>query len=172
VVQKLVIRGFKKRNRKAPSKRVIWDVAVLFNFYRTPSLFCKDDKAHYHFLQIKAITLIMFFCLTHIQETALIRVDGMIENAKALWLHTIVKGKGTIFSPVPVPFIPNDKYICPASTILNLLHMTKEKHGMKSHFFVDWDIGTPLAVYKARYFLKNLLSDLCFSEDKTPYSFK
>jgi hypothetical protein len=30
----------------------------------------------------------------------------------------------------------------------------------------------PLAVYKARYLLKNILSDLGFSEDKTPYSFK
>jgi hypothetical protein len=49
--------------------------------------------------------------------------------------------------------------------------MTKVKHGTKSHLFVDWDMGTPLAVYNARYLLKNLLSDLGFSEDKT-YSFK
>jgi hypothetical protein len=34
--------------------------------------------------------------------------------------------------------------------------MMKEKHGMKSRLFVDWDMGTPLAVYKARYLLKNL----------------
>jgi hypothetical protein len=103
------------------------DAAVLLNFYRVSSLFYKDDKAYYRFLQIKAITLIMFFCLTRIQETTLIDMEGMIENAKALWLHTIVKGKGTILSPVPVPFIPNDKYVCSAS---NLLHMTKEKHGV------------------------------------------
>jgi hypothetical protein len=32
VAQKLVVRGFKKRNRKAPSKREIWDAAVLLNF--------------------------------------------------------------------------------------------------------------------------------------------
>jgi hypothetical protein len=50
--------------------------------------------------------------------------------------------------------------------------MTKEKHGVKSPLFVDWDMGTPLDVYKARYLLKNLLSDLGFSQDKTPYSFK
>jgi hypothetical protein len=42
---------------------------------------------------------------------------------------------------------------------------------MKSCLFVDLDMGTPVVVYKARY-LKNLLSDLGFSEDKTPYSFK
>jgi hypothetical protein len=145
---------------------------VLLNFYRTPTLLDKDDKAHYRFLQTKAIAMIMFFCLTRIQETALIRVDGMIENAKAFWLHTIVKGKGTILSPVPVSFILNDKYICPASTVLNLLHIMKEKHGVKSRLFVDWDMGTPFSVYKARYLLKNLLSDLGFSKDKTPYSFK
>jgi hypothetical protein len=147
-------------------------VSVLLNFNRVPSLFYKDDKEHYRFLQTKVIALIMFFCLTSIQETALIRVDGMIENAKELWLHTIVKEKGTTLSPVPVPFIPNDSFICPASTVLNLLHMTKEKHGVKSRLFVDWDMGTPLVVNKARYLLKNLLSDLGFSEDKTPYSFK
>jgi hypothetical protein len=50
--------------------------------------------------------------------------------------------------------------------------MTKEKYGVKSRLFVDWDMGTPLAVYEARNLLKNLLSDLGFSEDKTPYSFK
>jgi hypothetical protein len=33
-------------------------------------------------------------------------------------------------------------------------------------------MGTPLGVYKSRYLLKNLLSDLDFSEDKTPCSFK
>jgi hypothetical protein len=98
----------------------------------------------------------MFFCLTCIQETALIRVDGMIENTEALWLHTIVKRKGTILSPVPVPFIPNDKYISPASTVLNLLHMIKEKHGVKSHLFVEWDMGTLLVVYKARYLLESI----------------
>jgi hypothetical protein len=114
----------------------------------------------------------MFFCLTRIQETALIRADGMIENTKALSLHTIVKGKGTILSSVPVPFIPNDKYICPASNLLNLLHITKERHGVKSRLFVDWDMRTLLEEYNARYLLKNLLSDLGFSEDKTPYSFK
>jgi hypothetical protein len=96
----------------------------------------------------------------------------MIENANAIWLHTIVKGKGTILSPVPIPFIPNDSLICPASTVLNLLHMVKEKHGVKSRLSVDWDMGTPLAVYKVRYLLKNLLSDLGFSQDKIPYSFK
>jgi hypothetical protein len=94
VSQKLIVRGFKKRNLKAPAKRATWDAAVLSNFYRTPTHFDKDLKAQYRFLQTKAITLIMFFCLTRIQETALIRVDGMIENANALWLHTIVKGKG------------------------------------------------------------------------------
>jgi hypothetical protein len=96
----------------------------------------------------------------------------MIENAKALCLHTIVKVKGTILFLIPVPFIPNDKYKCPASTVLNLLHMTKVKHCVKSRLFVDWDMGTPLEAYKARYLFKNLLSDLGFSEDKTPYSFK
>jgi hypothetical protein len=83
VTQKLVVR-VKKRNLKAPAKREIWEAAMLLSFYRTPTLFNKDDKVHYCILQTKAITLIMFFCLTHIQETALVRVDGMIENAKAL----------------------------------------------------------------------------------------
>jgi hypothetical protein len=32
--------------------------------------------------------------------------------------------------------------------------------------------GNTFGVYKARYLLKNLLSDLGFSEEKTPYSFK
>jgi hypothetical protein len=50
--------------------------------------------------------------------------------------------------------------------------MSKKKHSVKSRLFVDWDMGTPLEVYKARYLFKNLLSDLSFSEDKTPYSFK
>jgi hypothetical protein len=166
------MRDLKKRNRKAPFKRTIWDEAILLNYYRTPALFCKYDKAQYKFLQTKAITLIMFFCLTRIQETTFIRVDDMLKEMKALWVHTIVKCKGAFLSPVPIPFIPNDKCICRASTILNLLHMIKEKHGVKSSLFVDWDMGTPLAVYKARYLLKNLLSDLGFSEDKTPYSFK
>jgi hypothetical protein len=31
VAQKLVVRGFKKINRKAPSKRAIWDAKVLLN---------------------------------------------------------------------------------------------------------------------------------------------
>jgi hypothetical protein len=114
----------------------------------------------------------MFFCLTRIQETALLRVDGMIENANAIWLHTIVKGKGTVLSPVPIPFIPNDTLICPASTVLTLLHMAKEKHGVKSRLFVDWDMRTPLAVYKVRSLLKDLLCVLGFSQEKTPYSFK
>jgi hypothetical protein len=48
--QKLVVRGFKKRNRKTPSKRAIWDAAVLLNFYRTHTLFNEDGKAHYRFL--------------------------------------------------------------------------------------------------------------------------
>jgi hypothetical protein len=95
-----MVRGFKKRNLKAPAKRAIWDAAVLLNYYRTATLFDRDDKAQYRFLQTKAIALIMFFCLTHIQETALLRVDGMIENTNAIWLHTIVKGKGTILFPV------------------------------------------------------------------------
>jgi hypothetical protein len=42
-----------------------------------------------------------------------------------------VKGKGTILSPVPIPFIPNDILICPGSTVLNLLHMVKEKYGVE-----------------------------------------
>jgi hypothetical protein len=50
--------------------------------------------------------------------------------------------------------------------------MMKEKHGVKSRLFVDWDMGTPLSVFKVRRLLKNLLSDLGFSQDKTPYSFK
>jgi hypothetical protein len=91
VSQKLMVRGFKKRNLKAPAKRAIWDAAVLLNYYRAPTLFDRDNKAQYHFLQTIAITLIMFYCLTRIQETTLIRVDGMIENANAIWLHTIVK---------------------------------------------------------------------------------
>jgi hypothetical protein len=33
-------------------------------------------------------------------------------------------------------------------------------------------MGKLLAVYKSRYLLRSLLSDLGFSEDKTPYSFK
>jgi hypothetical protein len=91
VSQKLTVRGFKKRNLKAPTKRAIWDAAVLLNYYRKPSLFDRDNKAQNCFLQTTAIVLIMFFCLTRIQETALLRVDGMIENANAIWLHTIVK---------------------------------------------------------------------------------
>jgi hypothetical protein len=83
-----------------------------------------------------------------------------------------LKGKGTILSPIRIPFIPNDSFICPAATVLNLLHMTKEKNGVKSHLFINWDMGIPLAVNKAKYLLKNLLSDLGFSEDKTHYSFK
>jgi hypothetical protein len=82
--QKLVVRNFKKRNCKIPSKRAILDAVVFLIFYRTPTLFYKEYKAHYHFLQTKAIALIMFFCLTRIQETALIHVDRMIENAKVL----------------------------------------------------------------------------------------
>jgi hypothetical protein len=167
-----MVRGFKKRNLKAPAKRAIWDAAVLLNYYRTPTLFDRDDKALYRFLQTKAIALIVFFCLTRIQETALLRVDGMIENTNAIWLHTIVKGKGTLLSPIPIPFIPKDTLICPASTVLNLLHMAKEKHGVKTRLFIDWDMGTPLAVYKVRFLLKDLLSRLGFSQKKIPYSFK
>jgi hypothetical protein len=62
VSQKLMVRGFKKRNLKAPAKRTIWDAAVLLNYYRSPSLFDRDNKAQYRFLQTKAIALIMFFC--------------------------------------------------------------------------------------------------------------
>jgi hypothetical protein len=49
--------------------------------------------------------------------------------------------------------------------------MSKEKHGVKTHLFIDWDMGTPLAVYKVRFLLKDL-SRLGFSQEKTPYSFK
>jgi hypothetical protein len=56
--------------------------------------------------------------------------------------------------------------------VLTLLHTAKEKHGVKSRLFVDWDMGTPLAVYKVRSLLKNLLYVLGFSQEKTPYSFK
>jgi hypothetical protein len=34
VSQKLMVRGFKKRNLKAPAKRAILDAAVLLNYYR------------------------------------------------------------------------------------------------------------------------------------------
>jgi hypothetical protein len=115
VSQKLIVRGFKKRILKAPAKRATWDAAVLLNFFRTPTLFDKDLKAQYRFLQTKAIALIMFFCLTRIQETALICVDGMVENANALWLHTIVKGKGTILSPFP--------FLLFLMTVLSALHL-------------------------------------------------
>jgi hypothetical protein len=94
----------------------------------------------------------------------------MIENTNAIWLYTVVKGKGTLLSTIPIPFIPKDTLICPASTVLNLLHMAKEKHGVKTPLFIDCDMGTPLAVYKVRFLLNYLLSCLGFSQEKTPIS--
>jgi hypothetical protein len=69
VSQKLIVRGFKKTNRKV----LLNEQFGMRQCYLTsivPTLFYKDDKAHYRFLQTKAIALIMFFCLTRMQETA------------------------------------------------------------------------------------------------------
>jgi hypothetical protein len=50
--------------------------------------------------------------------------------------------------------------------------MTKEKHEIKLHLFMDCVMGTSLTVYKARYLLVNLLEELRILEGKKHYSFK
>jgi hypothetical protein len=160
------MKGFKMTHCRAPKYKNMWSIEVMLSYYRTPPLICDNIEDQYVFLQTKTAALIMFSAFLRIHETTNISLDGIKLERGCIWVHTVLKSKQKVLTPIAIPFFSENPPICPASTVLDLIQANKNTFRKPlSILFVDWNSGSPLTTSNVSELLRRLFKSLAYRKN-------
>jgi hypothetical protein len=134
----------------------------MLSYYRALPKVCDNVEDQYVFLQTKTAALIMFSAFLRIHETTNISLDGIKLERECIWVHTVLKSRQKVLTPIAIPFFSENPAICPASTVLDLMHANKDRFRKSlSILFVDWKSGSPLITSNVSELLPRLFKSIC-----------
>lgn len=136
---KRFLKGVFKLRPTIPKYDHVWDVSLVLNHFKNNN---SNNNMSLEDLTKKAVTLIAISTGHRIQTISLIMINNIVQNVNQLQINipdcikTTAPGR---YQPnLIIPFFQDEPKICPAKTLIDYMHRTKDHRSDVKNIFITY----------------------------------